>query len=313
MEFTIPNNIRGSQLITLIISVGDISYKTTEFTFFLDIIAQPELNPLFWIIVTILLIVTGVLGSLSLRSYVYLPYKRKKLLDLLRKTQRYKDIHNIETVVVSDKNSGLPFYIKTYYALEYAKKELLSGFIYAITSISTEIVRNEQLEAEKTDFKKSRGIVKTIELDFKQFYFLISDYKELRLVFILTDRASDRFKSQAQNLLLALDLQLAEEIENWKGDLKIFNDTIPPILEDYFELYYKEYFNLNRPNLLNVARREREFSKMENRVLNVIESITKNNEDFYLKEIVETIDEKNKSLVIEAVESLIEKNLINRS
>ena len=310
LEFTIPNNIQGSQLITLIISFGDISYKTTEFTFFLDIIDIPQPNPLFWIIVTILLITISVLGSLSLRSYVYLPYKRRKLLDLLRKTQRYKDIQNIETIVVSDKTSGLPFYIKTYYALEHAKKELLSGFIYAITSISTEIVRNEKIEAAQTDFKKSMSIVKMIELDFKQFYFLISDYKELRLVFILKERASERFKSQAKNLLLALDLQLSDEIENWNGDLKIFNETIPPILEGYFELYYKEYFKLDRPNSKNIPQREREFTKMENRIINVIESITKTNDDFYLAEIVETIDEKNKTLVIEAIESLIEKKLI---
>ncbi|MBY8986585.1 MAG: hypothetical protein KGD65_16050, partial [Candidatus Lokiarchaeota archaeon] len=121
---------------------------------------------------------------------------------------------------------------------------------------------------------------------------------------------SERFKSQAKNLLLALDLQLSDEIENWNGDLKIFNETIPPILEGYFELYYKEYFKLDRPNSKNIPQREREFTKMENRIINVIESITKTNDDFYLAEIVETIDEKNKTLVIEAIESLIEKKLI---
>jgi len=126
----------------------------------------------------------------------------------------------------------------------------------------------------------------------------------------LSNRASERFKSQAQHLISSLDLQLAHEFEDWQGNLEVFEGKILPIIEDYFELHYKDYFKLSRPKLKEFTRRERELKKMENRVKNVIESITKGDEKFYLKEIVEMIDEKNKDLVIEAIESLIEKELI---
>jgi len=53
-----------------------------------------------------------------------------------------------------------------------------------------------------------------------------------------------------------------------------------------------------------------ELNSMETRVINVIRSFAKNKSEFYLTLILELVDEKNKSLVIEAIESLINKKLI---
>ncbi|MBD3255269.1 MAG: hypothetical protein GF383_09265 [Candidatus Lokiarchaeota archaeon] len=49
---------------------------------------------------------------------------------------------------------------------------------------------------------------------------------------------------------------------------------------------------------------------METRVLNVIYSTAKGKQPFLLKTIVELVHEKNKDLVIEAIESIIQKQII---
>jgi len=49
---------------------------------------------------------------------------------------------------------------------------------------------------------------------------------------------------------------------------------------------------------------------MEIRLLNVIMSMTQDKDDFNLQESVEIIHEKNKDLVIEALESLITKGIV---
>ena len=78
----------------------------------------------------------------------------------------------------------------------------------------------------------------------------------------------------------------------------------------YFELYYKEHFQLNNPKHIAQVREEIELNTMELRVLNTIYSIIKGKENFYLHDIIEMVEEKNKDLIIDALESLLEKKII---
>jgi hypothetical protein len=72
----------------------------------------------------------------------------------------------------------------------------------------------------------------------------------------------------------------------------------------------EEYFKLNSSKEINRIKKEEELSKIESRLLNVITSMTIENELFYLQDSVDLIHEKKKELVIAALESLIEKGLL---
>ena len=85
---------------------------------------------------------------------------------------------------------------------------------------------------------------------------------------------------------------------------------MPPIINKYVELYFKEQFILNNPAYIADMKKAVEFTSMENRVLNVIYSMAKEKQGFYLNHIIETIHEDNKNLVIDAIESLIQKLVI---
>ncbi|MFX1301959.1 MAG: hypothetical protein ACFE9X_01245 [Promethearchaeota archaeon] len=312
----LPDNVKGNYKFELTIIPENSTYRTTQYSFIVVIsepivVEDPFPSFLLWIIIGVLVIIVSALGFVSLRTYVFMPRKRRKESELLSKTQRFKDINNIQAIVVIHKLSGIPLYSKSYSILEKHKKELFSGFIQAITTIGEEFSEKEITEIEPTELEKSYGAEKVIELDFKQFYCLITDIEDIRVVFILKEKSSERLKSQVSNLALALNLKLSKELEMWNGALDDFEMIIPKILNEYFELYYKDSFKLVGSLNLIKLKKERALSKMEMRVINVVQSMSKDtNIIVNLNNIVELISEENKDLVIEAIESLIRQNII---
>jgi len=103
---------------------------------------------------------------------------------------------------------------------------------------------------------------------------------------------------------------LSEHIENWDGSLDQFEDLVPPIINDYIELYYKEPFIIKKPIPVTKLKKESELNTMEARVLNVIYSVAKNKSAFHLDFIIESVHEHNKDKIIDALESLIQKKII---
>jgi len=311
----LSEDLRGNHKINLIITPEDSTYQTTQYSFVVvirePIVDEPEFpNYFLWIIIGVLISIVSALGVLSFRTYVYMPRKRKKEAKLLSKTQRFKDLNNIQAIVVIHKFSGIPIYSRSYSILEKHKKELFSGFIQAITMIGEEFVVKDVEKPESDEKESAFGVEKMIELDFKQFYCLIADIEDLRVVFILKERSSERLKSQVSHLILALNLKLSAELENWDGSLDKFEILIPEILNEYFELYYKDSFKLAGDINLIRMKKEKSLSKMEMRVVNVIQSMSNDNMIANLNSIIELVHEDNKNLIIEAIESLIKQKVI---
>ena len=266
-------------------------------------------NPFLVLIIIISIAVIAVLGTLSIRSYVILPRKRRKEADLLSRTQRFKDMKNVQAIVVSHKLSGIPIYTKSYSLLEKQKKELFSGFIQAITAIGEEIA-GKRINDDENVKKTAGGIERLIELDFKYFFCLICDREEIRIVLVLQDKASEQLKDMITNLATSIILNHSDILSEWDGSVETFEKAIPLIIDQYFNFTYKEGFILNNPEYIATMRKETEFSKMETRILNTIYSMAKNKSEFYLEDIVLTVHEDNKDLIIDSIEKLLDKQII---
>ncbi|MHA2050002.1 MAG: hypothetical protein ACW986_10330 [Promethearchaeota archaeon] len=314
----LPDSLRGNYKFDLTITPEGSIYKVTQDSFIV-VIGEPIIiipgsqfpEYLFWIIILVLVSVVSVLGILSVRSYVLLPRRRRKEANLLAKTQNFKDLQNIQAIVIIHRLSGIPIYSRSYSILEKHKKELFSGFIQAITTIGEEFTEKEQTDLETEELKESYGIEKFIELDFKYFYCLIADKEDVRTVFILTEKSSENLINQVSLLMLALTLKLSQELENWDGSLDYFEEIVPSIINEYFQLNYKESFRLSHKFDLTTMKKEKTLSKMEIRVLNVIQSMARGDSSLItLKTIVEMVSEENKDLVIEAIESLIQHKIL---
>ncbi|MHA2180728.1 MAG: hypothetical protein ACXAAH_04830, partial [Promethearchaeota archaeon] len=310
LELQIPQNIRGNYKLTLIVSKQDSIYKTTEFSFIISADSPTQSTGLPWYIFLILLVVISILGVVSLRSYVIMPLRKKKESTLLANTQKYKDTMNIETILISIRHSGLHLYSKSFSLLKNYQNELLTGFIQAITLISNQIVGEEKLEKIALKSNNYKGIEKIIELDFKHFNFFISDYKDLRIIFILKDKASERFKNKAAEFLSDLNLKVSDKLQRWDGSVDAFHNIIPLLLEKYFHLDFREQFKVNTAIDIPQILKEGELSKIGKRLLNVIVSMTRVHEEFYLEDAITSVHGKNRDKVIEALEILIAKRLV---
>ena len=296
----------------LTINASKRYYETQVHTITLIIKTDKGISDLLpWIILLVLsIIMIGILSILILRSNVIIPRKRKKESDLLLRTQRFKDVRNIQSIIITLKTSGLPIFIRSYSVLKEENKTLFSGFIQAI------ILMGENLsDKSMKDIKMDKEIHITdnermLELDFRYFHCLINEKQDLRIVLLLKEKASKRLKKQTSLLMSSLLLNLSEKLESWDGSVIQYKGVIPPILNEYLDLYYKEPFLINNKiNLLKILR-EKSLTRMEQRLINVINSITKDNNTFELEQIIEVVSEEREDLIIDGIESLIKQGII---
>ena len=164
---------------------------------------------------------------------------------------------------------------------------------------------------EKIESELLKELIKNFQFDKDTIiYYQIADIEEIRTVFILKTKSSERLRSQISNLVLALNLKLSKDLEAWDGALDDFEILVPQIINEYFELYYKESFRLSKDVNLIAMKKEKRLSKMEMRIINVIQSTSQDNLITDINNIVELVHEENKDVIIEAIESLIKQKII---
>ncbi|MFX0011056.1 MAG: hypothetical protein ACFE9R_12125, partial [Candidatus Hermodarchaeota archaeon] len=310
-QITLPTGYWGNYPLRVVITTNNTIYKSREYSIIVSIGQKPVPNYLMWIITGSLAIGIGVLGTLSLRSYVLLPRKRKKEAELLDKVQVYKDVANMQALMIIQKTSGIPIYSQEIRIFgEEDDSFLVSGFIQAITNFSEVLIRREfdKPEEVKGHAEYAKYI---IELDFKIFQLLVCDYGVVRILIFLKDTSSEHLKKQLYYLALALNTQYSEEFANFTGDIKLIKDDLIFMINQFLSLHYIEPFEVNRDQkYVNAVLDSKELTKLETRLFNVITSITSKNNEFNLQIPIEQIHEKDENLVLEALDTLIKKKLI---
>ncbi|MFX1327198.1 MAG: hypothetical protein ACFE91_03515 [Promethearchaeota archaeon] len=266
---------------------------------------------LIWIILSILFGIIAILTCLSLRSYFFIPHKMKKKNSLLLRTQKFKDADNIQGILLIHSESGLPMFTRNYSDIMENKNTLFSGFIQAISVVSDEISNKKSYKAKSTESGPELSPKKINELDFKHFFCLILDVEEIRSVLILKNKSSKRLKQQMFNFTLDVYLKNAEILKDWDHNLQVFKVQIPPLLNKYFDLYYKDFFKIAiEQSELQRIKKETNLSKQEYRMINILFNYSQEKGIFKLMTLLEEIGEKNEDLVIDTLEALINHKLI---
>jgi len=304
----------GSYTITITAHAGD-NYDFTSYELSLIVIELapiiPETLTILWVILLILSVIIGVLGALSLRTYVIMPRKLKTRNALLLRTQRFKDVENIQGVLLIHTTSGLPLFSKNYSNLMEGKNTLFSGFIQAISLVSQEISYKKQAKTKLNPRSTPEGIPQVVELDFKHFLCIMLDVEELRTVLILKHKSSKRLKTQLLNFSLTTYVKFSEALKNWDNDLSMFNKELPPFLENYFNLIYKNNFELtmNRSDFEEI-RKETNFSRNVSKIMNVIFPLIEAEHTFKLIDLLEKAGDMDEDLIIDSIEELIKHQIL---
>ncbi|MFX1488780.1 MAG: hypothetical protein ACFFBI_06500 [Promethearchaeota archaeon] len=294
------------QVIT--IAIDDVNLEIS----YIEFIPEPDISTLLmWILIAILLIIIGILGILSLRSYVFVPRRNKKASYLLLRTQKFKDINNIQGIILIHRKSGLPIYSHSYSNIMKGKKTLFSGFIQALSIIGEEISKEEPKKTKVSKQTEKLDYHKIVELDLKTFYCLILDIEELRTVLILKSVSSKRLKQIMFNFALALYLKISKRLETFDNDLTEYPEIIRPLLDEYFELFYKENFITDHHEKdIDAIKKKYKLSKIQVQIMMKVFTALNEKRTFRLMDIIEQLGEKDEDLIIDAMETLIDLKLI---
>lgn len=289
------------RIITLF--VDDVSLMISYVQYFQD---PPISNDFIVLLLSISFAVIGVLSLLSVKSYVLNPRKKKREAYLIQRAQKFKDIRNIQTIIIIHKPSGLPIYSKNFSPHLKIKNTLFSGFLTAISTIGREIAtKNPKLkETKEEEFNK------VVELDLKQFHCLILDVEELRTAIILKSISSKRLKNIMGHFCFSLYIKISEILKNWDNNLGHFNDKIPPVINEHFEVFYKEPFVINTLDDQEKVRKKYNLSKLEYQILKISIFLFNEKDHFKLMDILEKKSETREELIINAIEVLIENKII---
>lgn len=289
------------------ISIDDVNFVISYLVYFED-----SQFPIFLFITLIIsLILIAILGSLSLRAYIWTPRKIRNKNLLLRRTQKFKDINNIQALFLIHKPSGLAIFTHSYSKQLEGKDVIFSGFIQAISiigqNIADELPANRSLNQPKSKIEEH----KIIELDLKSFRCLILDIGDLRTVLVILTKASKRLKQVLFNFALKVFFEIEDKIKNFNHNLSYFREVIPLYLDEYFELYYKHQFKINNMEKnLDSIKKKYHLNHQQYRVLKIIFQILKDNNSFKLLEIIQQMSRYNEDLIIDAIELLIAKKII---
>jgi hypothetical protein len=307
IQLYIADEFIYDQIIT--VSIDDVFLEIS----YIEFIPEEDISTfLLWLLITALLVIIGILGSLSLRSYVFLPRQQRKKSYLSQRTQKFKDIRNLQAIIAMHKPSGLPVYSQSYSSIMKGKNTLFSGFIQAVSIIGDEITRSDK-KASKTKKSKSKlDFHKVVELDLKQFHCIILDVEELRTVLILKSKSSKRLKEILVHFSFAVYVKISERLKNWNNDIHSLDETIQPLVNEYFDILYKDPFKANIPESEVLKYKKKlNLSKFEFHIMNTIFLLLKEKSHFRLMDILEKETSKDEDEIINATESLIEFKLIS--
>jgi hypothetical protein len=307
IQLYIADEFIYDQIIT--VSIDDVFLEIS----YIEFLPEEDISALLlWLFITALLVIIGILGSLSLRSYVFLPHQQRKKSYLSQRTQKFKDIRNLQAIIAMHKPSGLPMYSQSYSSIMKGKDTLFSGFIQAVSIIGEEMTRSDKKGPKTTKNKGKLDFHKVVELDLKQFYCLILDVEELRTVIILKSISSKRLKEILVHFSFAVYIKISERIKNWDNNINSLDEIIQPLVCEYFDIYYKDPFKVNiQESELLKYKKKLNLSKFEFHIMNTIFLLLKEKSHFKLMDIFEKETDKNEDEIICATESLIEFKLIS--
>jgi hypothetical protein len=312
LSLSIPENLRGNYKIEIYILKEDSYYKAKQISFFISIIDEQDgvINPFLILIIIISLISLSLLLALYMRSQIFIPRKRKKDLELKKRVQIFKDIWNIQALIIVSRKSGMPLYSKDISIFKKQDDHLISGFIQAITIFSEKIIENESsITLEKNEV--NNFFENMIELDFKHFILLICDFKSLRGILVTEKKCSERLKNQFYLLAVEINNEYSKVLDNVILTSEELKSRMELLINQYLFLHYNQPLKLteNEIHLIKVLK-SGSLTAFETRIVNVILSEIKNKNEFYLMNVVDLIHEENKDLVLDGIRTLLELEII---
>ena len=186
-------------------NLTDAGFASITFEVNIPVVIPPP-DPLLILLLIILggAITGGVIGTYS----VVKVRKSKKEQRKHKLVQKFKDLMNIEYLIVTDKVSSLDLFSQSF-KKKSLDLSLVSGFLNAIRSFGIELTgSSEQSQVIKLEYHESKIIM--------------SEYKQFRIILIMKETPSYEFLETLKNTTIETDEKFGRFLAEFKGDIRPF-------------------------------------------------------------------------------------------
>jgi hypothetical protein len=130
------------------------------------------------------------------------------------------DVLNLDFFIIIEKRTGLSIYEQVLAGKD-TDTSLITGFLEAIRNFGIELTgANEQSQTIKLEYQKSKVIM--------------SEFKDFRILLIMSENPSQDFLDSIKSLSYDIDDNYGKEIANFKGNIDKFVD-IKDLLDKHLE------------------------------------------------------------------------------
>jgi len=277
MPFSIWNLLpEGHFLVKIYVNdtAGNINYA--QVTFIKELPPeQPTLDVILIIIISSIVISAIIIAGIVMRR---LPKKdkikksRKLNEDQLLEAQYFKDATSILTILAIHNESGLCLSKIAIHGGTGLDENLFTGFISAIGSFKNELAKQMGLQV------RDEGGDNTIV--YNEFTITLMDGEYLRLGLVSYSSLGDLIKERCGQVLRAYEIKHVNDLQNFDGELQIFND-----FEEAIEMGLN--LNLNKKCIINIKQLNK-YDAPES-FITILNDLSSRSDGFYPVEITSTL------------------------
>ena len=158
-------------------------------------------------------------------------------------SNKFIDIFNLRSIIISEKFSSLYVFEKTFQDAEFDPL-LVSGFIEAIKSFGQRVINIETNN-------------QMLNIEYQGLNIYIVEVNCFNFILIMERKPSNEFLLIIDNLVEEIDYRYGDKIENFRGDISSFDGIIDLIERDIeVNLLYPYHFNSNLNYSFNLEEKD---------------------------------------------------------
>ncbi|MFW9928505.1 MAG: hypothetical protein ACFFD1_03855 [Candidatus Thorarchaeota archaeon] len=242
-----------------------------------------------FIITFFIILISSAAGITAIASsYVVIKkYKKKKEARKNAIRDKFNDILSLNHVMISERKTSLNVYEQTFIAKK-IDTGLVSGFLSAIRSFGIELTNTEDT-------------TQTIKLEYKDSKILMSEFKDFRIVLIMSDIPSSSFFESLKRLSYDIEVKYGKLLESFRGNIQPFA-SIEELLKIHLNTSFLYPLKIVKIGKVKVSQLEK------NLIIRARNQMKKRNSNyFYISYLIE--DKSWDPKDIEVLFSILEKKI----
>jgi hypothetical protein len=305
IEFGIPSGI--STLDVVIEYEGSVESNITRYESPITINIISTMEFIGGILLWIILVVAAIVSVIIIYKYAVVnPRKARRTKKLQKIANKFKDIANLQFLMVIHRGMGMPVFNFPISESEF-DPELVGGFFTAIGAFEGEITKKGDKDAISEGF----------ELSYSKYKILVMNGDLIQVALMTETTASENIRNNLKEFIKRFEKVYHTELQEFRGNVNVFK-AARGLVKDTFnlDLTYPQILSEKGKQILNLILENKsvDLSKLEIAMMKIVDSImkTRDIDYFFIPLVISTAQAARPESDIEifgAVHNLIQENI----